>query len=62
MAAVSEAMVALQKEFSGKGPERCKAYWAGPDMLVIVMGGGYTAAEETLYQSGRGNAVRDSRR
>ncbi len=62
MAAVSEGMVALQKEFGGKGPERCKAYWAGPDMLVVVMGGGYTVAEETLYQSGRGNAVRDSRR
>ncbi len=62
MAAVSEAMVALQKEFAGKGSERCKARRAGPDTLVVLMGGGCTAAEETLYQSGRANAVRESRR
>lgn len=61
LAAISDAMVGLQKEFAGKGPERCGAHWAGPDTLMILMGGGYTAAEETLYQSGRTKEVRDAR-
>jgi uncharacterized protein YbcI len=59
--ALTNAMVGLQKEFGGKGPTKARSYWAGDDMLVVLMGGGYTSAEETLYQGGRGSAVRDSR-
>ena len=62
LAAVSRTMVALQKRFAGKGPTKCRSYWAGSDMLVILLGGGYTAAEKTLYEGGRGGDVRDSRR
>jgi uncharacterized protein YbcI len=58
---ISNTMVGLQKEFGGKGPEKCATHWAGPDALLVLMGGGYTRAEETVFQSGRGNAVRDSR-
>lgn len=61
LAAISNAMVRLRKEYAGKGPTQAKTYWAGDDMLIVLMGGGYTAAEETLYQEGRGDAVRDSR-
>ena len=61
LAALSNAMVALQKQFAGKGPTQTRSGWVGDDMLVVLMGGGYTIAEETLYQSGRGGAVRDSR-
>lgn len=40
LVAVSAAMVTLFRDFLGKGPKRCKSYWAGPDLLVILLGGG----------------------
>lgn len=61
LATISSTMVRLQKEFAGKGPTRAKTYWAGDDMLVVLMGGGFTAAEQTLYEGGRGEAVRNAR-
>jgi uncharacterized protein YbcI len=61
LTALSGAMVTIFRDFLGKGPERCKTYWAGSDMLVILLGGGYTIAERTLYEAGRGNAVQESR-
>lgn len=61
LAAISNAMVRLRKEFAGKGPTEAKTYWAGDDLLIVLMGGGYTTAEETLYQEGRGDSVRDAR-
>lgn len=59
--ALSDSLVKVFREFLGKGPERCKTYWAGSDMLVILLGGGYTVAEQTLYEAGRGAAVQESR-
>jgi uncharacterized protein YbcI len=53
-------VVHLLREFAGKGPKRCKAYWAGRDMLVILLSGGFTAAEQTLFDAGRGGSVRDA--
>jgi len=61
LVALSGAMVALFRDFLGKGPERCKSYWAGRDLLVILLGGGYTVAEQTLYDAGQGQAVQNSR-
>lgn len=61
LVAISDAMVRVFRDFLGKGPDRCKTYWAGSDMLVILLGGGYTVAEQTLYDAGRGDAVQDSR-
>lgn len=58
---ISSRMVTLFRDFLGKGPERCKSYWAGPDLLVILLDGGYTVAEQTLYEAGQGQAVQDSR-
>jgi uncharacterized protein YbcI len=52
-------VVQLLREFAGKGPSRCKGYWAGRDLLVILLSGGFTAAERTLFEAGHGNAVRD---
>lgn len=53
-------VVQLLREFAGKGPTRCKAYWAGRDVLVILLSGGFTAADQTLFDAGRGGSVRDS--
>ena len=58
---LSAAMVTLFRDFLGKGPEHCKAHWAGPDTLMIMLAGGYTTAERTLFAAGRGAAVQESR-
>jgi uncharacterized protein YbcI len=61
LTAVASAMVAMTKEFAGKGPSKCKAYWAGQDMLLVMLGGGFTTAEQTLFESGRGDTVQEAR-
>lgn len=61
LVAISNAMVTLLRETSGKGPHRCNAHWAAPDMLVVLLEGGFTAAEQTLHEAGDGAAVRAAR-
>jgi uncharacterized protein YbcI len=58
---ISREMVGIQKQLAGKGPTKARTHWAGSDTLVVVLGGGFTTAEQTLYEGGRGNAVRDAR-
>ena len=58
---VSNRVVSLFRDFSGKGPSACKTYWAGPDMVVVLLRGGFTIAEQTLYEGGHQKSVRDSR-
>jgi uncharacterized protein YbcI len=53
-------LVGLLREFAGRGPSKCKAHWAGPDLIVVLLRGGFTTAEQTLYEAGQGLAVRDS--
>ncbi len=61
LAAIATGITALTKQHAGKGPTKCRAYWGGSDLLVVLMGGGFTAAEQTLYDAGRGGTVRDAR-
>ncbi|HYP47915.1 MAG TPA: Na-translocating system protein MpsC family protein [Thermoleophilaceae bacterium] len=58
---ISTAMVHLAKEHGGKGPTKTQTHWAGQDALVVIMGGGFTTSEETIYRGGHGEEVRDSR-
>lgn len=58
LAGISRRIVQLLARHAGKGPTKCKTHWAGNDMLVVVLGGGYTEAEQTLHERGRGEAVR----
>lgn len=53
-------LVGLFREFAGRGPNKCKAHWAGSDLIVVILRGGFTTADQTLYEAGRGMAVRDS--
>src|SRR5215203_4659760 len=53
LASISRRIVQLLARHAGKGPTKCKTHWAGSDMLVVVLGGGYTEAEQTLYERGR---------
>ena len=56
LTAVSEGMVALLKEFYGRGPTQAKTYYT-EDLVVCVLRGGFTRVEQTLLDGGRGHAV-----
>jgi uncharacterized protein YbcI len=57
---LSTEMVRAQKEYFGKGPTQAKSYFLD-DMLVIVMKGGTTTAEQTMLDFGEEDKVRDFR-
>ena len=56
LTAISDGMVALLKEFYGRGPTRVKSYYED-DLVVCLLRGGFTRVEETLLEGGRGAAV-----
>ena len=57
---ISREMVLLQKRFGGRGPTECKTF-IHRDMVLVMFGGGYTAAEQTLYEAGKWIDVRTMR-
>jgi uncharacterized protein YbcI len=60
LTAVSDGMVALLKEYYGRGPTQAKTYYHD-DLIVCVMRGGFTRVEQTLLDGGRGEAVIEQR-
>ena len=56
LTAISDGIVALLKEFYGRGPTRTKSYFED-DLVVCVLRGGFTRVEQTLLDGGRGAAV-----
>jgi uncharacterized protein YbcI len=56
LTAISDGLVALLKEFYGRGPTRAKSYYQD-DLVVCVLRGGFSRVEETLLEGGRGPAV-----
>jgi len=56
LAAISNGMVALLKEFYGRGPTRAKSYYQD-DLVVCLLRGGFSQVEQTLLEGGRGAAV-----
>jgi uncharacterized protein YbcI len=56
LTAISDGLVALLKEFYGRGPTRAKSYYAD-DLVVCVLRGGFSRVEQTLLEGGRGTAV-----
>ena len=57
LARISNEMVRAQKEFFGKGPTQAKSYFLD-DMLIVVMRGGLTTAEQTMLEFGHPDQVR----
>jgi uncharacterized protein YbcI len=53
---ISEGIVALLKEFYGRGPERTKTY-VSDDLVVCLVRGGFTRVEQTLVEGGHGEDV-----
>jgi uncharacterized protein YbcI len=56
LTAISDGLVALLKEFYGRGPTRAKSYYQD-DLVVCVLRGGFSRVEQTLLEGGRGNVV-----
>jgi uncharacterized protein YbcI len=56
LTAISDGLVALLKEFYGRGPTRAKSYFED-DLVVCVLRGGFSRVEQTLLDGGRGAAV-----
>ena len=56
LTAISDGLVALLKEFYGRGPTRTKSYYED-DLVVCVLRGGFSRVEQTLLEGGRGPAV-----
>jgi uncharacterized protein YbcI len=56
LTAISDGLVALLKEFYGRGPTRAKSYYED-DLVVCLLRGGFTRVEQTLLEGGRGSAV-----
>jgi uncharacterized protein YbcI len=56
LTAVSEGMVALLKEYYGRGPTQAKTYYMD-DLVVCVLRGGFTRVEQTLFDGGHARAV-----
>ena len=53
LTAISDGMVALLKEFYGRGPTRVKSYYED-DLVVCLLRGGFSRVEKTLFDGGRG--------
>ena len=53
LTAVSDGMVALLKEYYGRGPTQAKTYYHD-DLVVCLLRGGFTRVEQTLLDGGRG--------
>ena len=60
LTAISDGIVALLKEFYGRGPTRTKSYYED-DLVVCLLRGGFSRVEQTLLDGGRGAAVIDQR-
>ena len=61
VAEISNDVVRLVREHFGKGPMQARTIWQD-DVVVSVLRGGFTTAEKTLYQAGRGDVVDTARR
>jgi uncharacterized protein YbcI len=54
--AISDGLVALLKEYYGRGPEQAKTY-VNEDLVVCLLRGGFTPVEQTLRNGGYGDEV-----
>jgi uncharacterized protein YbcI len=58
---VSRAMVRIYKEQFGRGPERVRSHYAGPDAIVCFLEQTLTPVERTLAAIGEQQRLRDMR-
>jgi uncharacterized protein YbcI len=59
--AISNAMVHVYKEHFGRGPTKTRTYWAGPDVVTVMLEDTLTRAEHNLVKMGEHERLRDLR-
>jgi uncharacterized protein YbcI len=59
-AQISNAIVQLLREHGGRGPTKCKTYF-DDDLVLVLLRGGSTSAEETMFRAGKWLDVRQAR-
>ena len=52
LTAISDGIVALLKDFYGRGPTQTKSYYQD-DLVVCLLQGGFAKVEQTLLDGGR---------
>jgi uncharacterized protein YbcI len=57
---ISNTIVTLFKQRFGRGPISCRTYLES-DLVVLVMSGGYTPGEQTMFEAGKWHDVRQAR-
>jgi uncharacterized protein YbcI len=57
---ISTAFVQLLKEHGGHGPTRCRTY-IDDDLIIVLLRGGYSRMENTLFEDGKWLDVRGMR-
>jgi uncharacterized protein YbcI len=60
-AQISNDMVRLYKSLFGRGPERARTNFAGPDTIVVTLEESLTPAEQTMADLGEHQRLRDIR-
>lgn len=58
--AIADGLVALFKEYYGRGPDQARVYYVD-DVVVVVLRGGFTRVEQTLLESGHRDIVIEQR-
>jgi uncharacterized protein YbcI len=58
---IADGLVALFKEYYGRGPDQARAYYVD-DIAVCVLRGGFTRVEETLLDAGKREVVVEQRK
>jgi uncharacterized protein YbcI len=59
-AEISTRFVQLVKEHAGRGPTKCRTY-IDDDLVIVLMRGGFTRLENTLFEDGKFLDVRTMR-
>jgi uncharacterized protein YbcI len=57
---ITDGLVALFKEYYGRGPDQARAYYVD-DVVVCILRGGFTRVEQTLLDAGRRGVVIEQR-
>jgi uncharacterized protein YbcI len=59
--AVADSVARHYKEQFGRGPQRCRAFFAGRDAVLVILEGTMSPAERRLTGLGEGERVRSAR-
>ncbi|HVE67514.1 MAG TPA: Na-translocating system protein MpsC family protein [Solirubrobacteraceae bacterium] len=57
---ISNTVVHLMKEHTGKGPPKCRTY-VQDELVTVLMRGGFSQVEQTLFEAGKWIDVRSGR-